>query len=77
VIYYFILNGSGNYYIKDIATNKIIFTSSSLTSNAPVVALQTIDDNHYLLVEDMEKNGQRAMVIENNASNWKQIKASL
>lgn len=75
VIYYFKLNGSGNYYIKDIATNKIIFTSSALTSNAPIFALQTIDEKHYLLVEDMENNGQRAMVIENNTGNWKQAKA--
>lgn len=75
VIYYFKLNGSGNYYIKDIATNKIIFTSAAFTSNAPVVSFQTIDDKHYLLVEDMEKNGQRAMVIENNTGIWKQVKA--
>jgi hypothetical protein len=75
VIYYFKLNGSGKYYIKDIATNKIIFSSPALTSIAPVVSFQTIDDKHYLLVEDMENNGQRAMVIENKNGVWQQIKA--
>jgi hypothetical protein len=75
VIYYFKLNGSGNYFIKDIATNKIIFKSPALTSNAPVVSLQTIDDKYYLLVEEMENNGQRALVIENNNGVWQHVKA--
>jgi hypothetical protein len=75
LIYYFNLNGSGTYYIKDVATNKIVFKSDAITSNVPIVAFQPIDNSHYLLIEEMENYGQRAMVIEINRDSWKQIKA--
>lgn len=75
VIYYLKLNGSGTYFIKDIAYNKIIFKSDALNSGVPVSAFHKIDNNHWLLVEVMENHGQRAMILENTSSTWKPTKA--
>ena len=75
VIYYYKLNGKGTYFIKDLLNNKVIFESEAYTSNAPIVGLHVIDHEHYLLVEDMENNGQRAMVLNGAAEQWKKIKA--
>lgn len=75
VVYYFKLNGAGTYYIKEVESNKIIFKSEALTSNAPIMAFQAIDSKHCLMIEDMGNDGKRALVIDNASSMWKPIKA--
>lgn len=75
VVYYFKLNGAGTYYIKEVASNKIIFKSEALTSNVPIIALQVIDSKHYLIVEDMGNDGKRALVIDITSGAWKSMKA--
>lgn len=73
VIYYFKINGEGTYYIKDLAKNKIMFESKALTSNAAISKFELIDSNHFLVVEDMGYNGQRAFVINTENNQWKAI----
>lgn len=75
VIYYYKLNGKGVYYIKDINKNKIIFESNALTSNAPILKIEKIDDINYLIVEDMQNNGQRAFVLNVENEKWKALNA--
>ncbi|MBK1895797.1 hypothetical protein [Chryseobacterium paridis] len=75
VIYYYKLNGEGTYYIKDIAKNIIVFKGQALTSNAAISKFDQIDDSHFLVVEDMGYDGQRAFVIKNENNLWQPINA--
>ena len=63
IIYYCKLNGKGTYYIKDEKSNKIVFQSEGLTSDAPIKKFMKIDKSHILIVEDLGYNGERALVI--------------
>lgn len=66
VAYFYSLNGIGTYQIKDIESNKIIFKSEAITSGNPIQDLFSLDDQHLLIIENMGKNGKRAMVIASN-----------
>lgn len=73
IIYYRKLNGKGTYYIKDEKSNKIVFQSEGLTSDAPIKKFKKIDKNHILIVEDLGYNGERALVINTALKEWKAI----
>lgn len=73
IVYYYKMNGEGTYLIKDISTNKIVFKSQALTSNVPILKFDSIDDHHFLLVEDMGDHGQRALVVSADNNQWKAI----
>jgi len=74
VIYYCHLNGKGIYHIKELSSNKILFQSEGLTSNAPIKKFAKIDDKHILIIEDLGDDGERALVINTELYNWKAIK---
>lgn len=74
VIYYCNLNGKGIYYIKELSSNKILFQSEGLTSNAPIKKFTKIDTKHILIIEDLGDNGERALVINTELNNWRAIK---
>lgn len=74
VIYYCNLNGKGTYHIKELSSNKILFQSEGLTSNAPIKKFAKIDNKHILIIEDLGDNGERALVINTKLNNWKAIK---
>lgn len=74
-VYYYKLNGIGKYYIKDIASNKIVFSSEAFTSNAPIRTFSKIGQDHLLLIEDMGDNGQRALVLKLNPKMWEKTAA--
>jgi hypothetical protein len=74
VIYYCNLNGKGIYHIKELSSNKILFQTEGLTSNAPIKKFTKIDNKHILIIEDMGDNGERALVINTKLYNWKAIK---
>ncbi|SMC57170.1 hypothetical protein [Moheibacter sediminis] len=69
-VYYYKLNGKGKYFVKEIDSNKIIFTSEGLTSNAAVIKIHQIDKNHVLIIEDMGDDGQRALVVKTEKKEW-------
>lgn len=75
MIYYYKMNNKGNYFIKNINTNEIVYEDQALTSNAALVKFDKIDNTHYLIVEDMGENGQRAFVIKRENNNWKAMNA--
>jgi Holliday junction resolvase len=75
VSYYCKLKGKGTYYIKDVKTNQLVFQAEGLTSEAPIKKLMKIDNNHLLIVENMEKDGERAYVINTQKGKWEAIKA--
>lgn len=75
VVYYCKLNGKGTYYIKEVQSNKIVFQSEGLTTEAPIKKMAKIDHNHLLIIEDLGDNGQRAMVINTKPDQWKAIHA--
>jgi hypothetical protein len=75
VVYYYKLNGTGTYYIKDVATNSIVFKSEALTSDAAILKFSKLDQTHSLLVEDMGDNGQRALVVNTASKTWTIAKA--
>ena len=76
VIYYYSLNGEGNYYIKDVAKNKICFEAKAFTSNLPILEFKKIDATHFFIAEDMGDNGCRALVIQSNEKNdWQTMEA--
>ncbi len=75
VSYYCKLKGKGTYYIKDVNSNQVVFQAEAFTSNAPIKKLISIDNNHLLVVEDMEKDGERAYVISTRKDKWEVINA--
>lgn len=75
VSYYCKLKGKGTYFIKDVNTNQVVFQAEALTSNAPIKKLIRFDNNHLLVVEDMEKDGERAYVISTQKDKWEALKA--
>ncbi len=75
IVYYYKLNGAGVYYIKDAATNSIVFKSEAFTSNAAILQFHQIDGKHLLLVEDMGYKGQRAIVVNSEPATWQAIHA--
>ncbi len=75
VSYYCKLKGKGTYYIKDVNSNQVVFQAEAFTSNAPIKKLISIDNNHLLVVEDMEKDGERAYVISTQKDKWEAINA--
>jgi hypothetical protein len=75
IIYYYKLNGKGKYYVKDENSNKIIFESDALTSNAPILKIEKVESNNYLLIENMQNLGQRAFIVKNENTKWTSISA--
>jgi hypothetical protein len=75
MIYYYKMNNKGTYFIKNISNNEIVYEGHALTSNAPIVKFDKIDEFHYLIVEDMGDNGQRATVIKVEQKKWRSINA--
>ncbi len=75
IIYYYTLNGTGMYYVKEAETNTIVFKGEAFTSAAAIVSFSRIDKDHFLLVENMANHGQRALVLESAPGNWKRINA--
>jgi len=75
MIYYYSMNNKGTYFIKRTINNEIVFESTAATARAPVVKFSKIDSKHYLIVEHMGDNGQRAMVIQNEHDKWHSVNA--
>lgn len=75
VVYYYKLNGTGTYFIKDAATNLIVYKGSAVTSNAAILNIQLINKQHLLIIEQMDDNGQRALVVEAKKNSWLQLAA--
>lgn len=75
MFYYYKMNNKGTYVVKNINSNEIVYQGEALTPNAPIVKFDKIDNSHYLIVEDMGDNGQRANVIEVENEKWKSINA--
>jgi len=73
VAYYCKLNGKGTYYIKDVASNRIVFRSDAFTRNAAIRSIARVDKNHVLIVEDMGDAGERALVVNTSGRDWTMI----
>jgi hypothetical protein len=71
VVYYYKLNGAGLYYIKDVALNEIVYKGEAFTSVAAIITFSKIDKTHFLLLEDMGDQGQRALVLDAADKKWK------
>ena len=65
----------GMYYIKDVAENVIVFESNLVTSGTPIYKIDVLDKQHLLVIEDMDTEGQRAVVLNTNSKMWKTIDA--
>lgn len=74
-VYYYKLNGTGKYFIKDTKSNQIVFSNDAFTSDYPLSAIHVLDSNHLLLLESMGDHGQRVFVVENHLQPWKKIEA--
>lgn len=74
-VYYYKLNGKGTYFVKQIKKNKLVFQSEAFTSNPAILNIHVLDASHLLLIEDMEKNGQRAFVVKKSKQKWDAISA--
>ncbi|WP_297516742.1 hypothetical protein [Flavobacterium sp.] len=74
-IYYRKLNGKGTYYVKDINSNTICFTSDAFTPERPILALHALDAQHLLFIESMHRQGHRAYVIKKGKTNFQPIRA--
>ena len=64
MIYYYKMNNKGTYFIKNTSNNEIVYEDNALTSNAPIVKFDKIDNKHYLIVEDLYDNGQRGVIVK-------------
>lgn len=75
IVYSYSLNGKGYYFIKDSASNKVMYKGDCITSELPIRAFRMIDERHFLVVEDMGDWGQRAMVLVKTAKGLEPIQA--
>ncbi|MGI4873858.1 MAG: hypothetical protein ACRYFX_22075 [Janthinobacterium lividum] len=75
VVYSYSLNGAGVYYIKEVARNAVVFRATTLTSTAALLTFQPLDEQHVLLVENMQEKGQRALVVQKEGTAWQAVAA--
>ncbi len=73
MIYYYKMNNKGTYFIKNTSNNEIVYEDYALTSNAPILKFDKIDNKHYLIVEDLYDNGQRGVLVKVENNKWKSI----
>ena len=72
IVYYFKLNGKGKYYIKNLKDNKLLLESEAFSSERAIANMFQIDENHLLIIENMDSKGQRAYVLNKSKNNLEQ-----
>lgn len=75
IVYSYSMNKEGQYFIKDSASNEVLYQGRCLTSEPPIVRFRKIDNEHVLLVENMDVWGQRAIVLKKSGKSWSSIQA--
>lgn len=75
LVYSYSLNGQGLYFIKDSATNQIVYKGQSLSSSAAIHVFKQIDQRHCIIVEDLGDLGRRALVLQKTNAGLKAVPA--